>query len=154
VDAVSEVKSSRYALLKNPENLTEGQQAKLGILAAKNPELHRAYTYKERLRLLLKLGPDEATSELASWLSGACRSRIPEVVELSKKIRRHKARIIDTVAFGLSNARVEAFNNKIKVTIKMGYGFKNIDNLIALVYLRCSNLPVTLPGRRPRLKAV
>jgi transposase len=152
-DKASEVKGSRYALLKNPEDLTQCQQAKLEMLAVENTELHRAYTYKERLRLLLKLGPEEAASELGLWLSGACRSRIPEIVELSKKIRRHKVRIIDTVASGLSNARVEAFNNKIKVTIKMGYGFRNIDNLIALVYLRCSNLPVALPGRRPRLKA-
>jgi hypothetical protein len=29
----------------------------------------------------------------------------------------------------------------------MGYGFRNIDNLIALIMLRCSNLPVNLPGR-------
>ena len=41
----------------------------------------------------------------------------------------------------------EAVNNKIKLTVRMGYGFRNIDNLIALVMLRCSNLPITLPGR-------
>jgi hypothetical protein len=49
---------------------------------------------------------------------------------------------------------VEAINNKIKATIKMGYGFRNIDDLIALVYLRCSNLPIALSGRRPRPEAV
>jgi len=31
----------------------------------------------------------------------------------------------------------------------MGYGFKNIDNLIALIMLRCSKLPLSLPGRHP-----
>jgi transposase len=31
--------------------------------------------------------------------------------------------------------------------VRMGYGFRNINNLIALVMLRCSNLPITLPGR-------
>ena len=48
---------------------------------------------------------------------------------------------------GISNARVEAINNKIKVTQRMAYGFRNIDNLIALVMLRCSDLEVALPGR-------
>ena len=38
-------------------------------------------------------------------------------------------------------------NNKIKVAIRQGYGFRNIDNLIALVMLRCSDLRPTLPGR-------
>mgnify|MGYP003232279238 FL=1 len=67
--------------------------------------------------------------------------------ELSKKIRRHKEAIIRSVELGISNARVEAVNNKIKLAVRMGYGFRNIDNLIALVMLRCSNLPITLPGR-------
>ncbi len=43
--------------------------------------------------------------------------------------------------------RVEAIDNKIKLRVRMGYGFTNIDNLIALVMLRCSNLPLVLPGR-------
>lgn len=42
---------------------------------------------------------------------------------------------------------VEAVNNKIKLTVRMAYGFRNIDNLIALVMLRRPNLPVALPGR-------
>lgn len=38
-------------------------------------------------------------------------------------------------------------NNKIKVAVRQGYGFRNIDNLIALVMLRCSDLRPALPGR-------
>jgi len=143
------VKGARYALLKNPEDLTQNQQVKMEMLAAENGEMYRGYKLKERLRLLLKMTADEAEEELMSWLASACRCRIPEFVELSKKIRRHKERIIDTIASGLSNARVEAVNNKIKLTIRGAYGFKNIDNLIAMVMLRCSNLPFTLPGRMP-----
>ena len=52
-----------------------------------------------------------------------------------------------SVALGISNARVEVINDKIKLTVRMGYGFRNIDNLISLVMLRCSNLPITLTGR-------
>lgn len=40
-----------------------------------------------------------------------------------------------------------ALTNKIKVAIRQGYGFRNIDNLIALVMLRCSDLKPALPGR-------
>ncbi len=35
----------------------------------------------------------------------------------------------------------------IKVTIRQGYDFRNIDNLIALVMLRCPDLKSTLPCR-------
>lgn len=48
---------------------------------------------------------------------------------------------------GVSTRRVEDINNKIKLTVRMGYGFRSIDNLIAPVMLRCSNLSITLPGR-------
>ena len=57
--------------------------------------------------------------------------------------------IVATVTHQISNARVEAANNKIKLTIRMAYGFRNIDNLIALIYLRCGGRVVYLPGRIP-----
>ncbi|MGE4714459.1 transposase [Bifidobacterium breve] len=40
---------------------------------------------------------------------------------------------------------MEAFNNKIKATIRMAYGFRHADNLIAMIKLRCSGLPTHLP---------
>jgi transposase len=66
---------------------------------------------------------------------------------LSRKVRRHRERILRSIALRVSNARVEAVNNKIKLTIRTAYGLRNIDNLIALVMPRYSNLPVALPGR-------
>jgi transposase len=146
-DPAGQVRDSRYALLKNPEDLTVGQQASLALIAAGNPVLHRAYRLKEELRLILKLPLDEAEQELARWTGWAQRCRIPVFVELGRKIKRHLKAILDTIRLGLTNARVEAVNNKIKVTIRMGYGFRNIDNLIALVMLKCGGLNLTLPGR-------
>jgi transposase len=145
----AKVKGSRFALLKNPEDLTDSQQVKLEMLSATNNELFRAYGLKELLRLTFKLKGEDAEQSLARWLCWAVRCRIPEFVELSKKIRRHREKILETIDSGLSNARVEAINNKIKVTVRMGYGFRNVDNLIALIMLRCSKLPVDLPGRKP-----
>ena len=51
------------------------------------------------------------------------------------------------VGLGISNARVESINNKIKLTVRMAYGFRNIDSLLSLIMLRCSWLRVQLPGR-------
>jgi transposase len=41
------LKESRFALWKNPENLTTRQQAKLAWIAKAEPRLHRAYLLKE-----------------------------------------------------------------------------------------------------------
>ena len=40
-------KNLRYALLKNPERLSENQQAQLQFLTKANPTLYRAYLLKD-----------------------------------------------------------------------------------------------------------
>ena len=118
------------------------------LLIRSNPRLYRAYLLKEGLRTVFRYSHDEALAELDRWLKWAQRCRINEFVELGRKIKRHKDAILSTIKNGLTNARIEAINNKIKVTIRMGYGFRNIDNLIALVRLKCGGFVVNLPGRK------
>jgi transposase len=146
-DPAKEVKGARYPLVKNPENLSEAQQATIDLIAQSNPMLYRAYLLKEKLRLVFKHPLEDAMDELSDWIQWARRCRIPQFVELQKKICRHTDAILSTIKHGLSNARIEAVNNKIKLTIRMGYGFRNIENLIALVMLRCSGVNLPLPGR-------
>jgi len=117
------------------------------LLIRSDKKLYRAYLLKEGLRLVFRYSYEEAETELDRWLKWAQRCRIKEFVELGRKIKRHRAAILATIKVGLTNARIEAINNKIKVTIRMGYGFRNIDNLIAIVRLKCSGDIVTLPGR-------
>ena len=146
--AAKAVKGARYPLLKNPEDLTEGQAAALEAIARADRRLYRGYLLKEGLRDVYRAGDAaEARARLDSWLSRACRCRIPEFVELSRKVRRRRDAIVRAVELGISNARIESMNNKIKLTVRMGYGFRNIDNLIALIMLRCSDLKPQLPGR-------
>jgi len=143
------IKGSRYALLKNPESHTKGQQAKLTALERSGSRLFKAWLLKEELRAVFKAADaTEAAYLLDSWLKHSSHSMIPRLAEVREKIKRRKDDIISAVALGISNARVEAINNKIKVTIRMGYGFRNTDNLIALVMLRCSDIKPQLPGRK------
>lgn len=141
------VKNLRYALLKNPERLSENQQAQLQFLTKANPTLYRAYLLKENLRLALKAGPDEIAGALTKWLAWAQRCRIPTFRELRRKIKRHFSAIVAAARFKLSNARSEATNNKIKLIIRTAFGFRNVDNMVAMVMLSCSELHPTLSGR-------
>lgn len=147
-DKASEIKDSAYSLGKAPEHLTDRQQVRLDLIQAKDPQLFRAYSLKESLRLLLKIQDvDQAEKELKHWLFWASHSRIPAFKELYKKIRRHKEHILNTIRLGLSNARIEATNNKIKLIIRKAYGFRNIQNMMDMVYLVCSNVRIPLPNR-------
>ncbi len=80
-------------------------------------------------------------------MNWAQRCRIPVFRELRKKIQRHFNAIVAAARHGLSNARVEATNNKIKLVIRTAYGFRNLDNLVAMVMFTCSGFRPKLPGR-------
>ena len=90
---------------------------------------------------------EEAAALLDSWMHDAAYCKIKPVVAVEKKVRRRKGDIVAAVELGISNGRVESINNKVKVTVRMAYGFRNTDNLLALVMLRCSDVEPQLPGR-------
>lgn len=144
-----DLKGSRFALGKSPEHLTGNQQAQLEFIAKSNPKLYRAYLLKEKLRLIFHCRDvSTAKEELDSWIKWAQHCRIDVYVELQRKIRRHYDAILASIEHHLSNARIEAINNKIKLSIRMAYGFRNIDNMLALIMLRCSDLKVLLPWQQ------
>ena len=92
----------------------------------------------------------EAEDALKRWLRWASHSRIDAFKELYLKIKRHRENILNAIRLGMSNARIEATNNKIKLIVRKAYGFRNIQNMLDMVYLVCSDLWVPLPNRKPR----
>ena len=145
---VETVKSARYPLLMNPENLSESYKAKLQQILLRDRKLATAYRLKEDLRLIFKLPVEEVSAAVEKWRRRAWSCRIPQFVELQRKIKRHKDAILATIRHGISNARMEATNNKVKLAVRMAYGFRNIDNLISTIFLRCGDIQIALPGRQ------
>ena len=146
---VAHLKGCRYALLKNPEHLTDRQQGSLANVARVNNSLYRAYLLKEQLRLVFQQRGRPAIRALDGWISWARRCRIPAFVDLSRRIQRHRASIIATLTNeGLSNALVESTNTKLRLLTRVAYGFKSTDNLIALCLLDRGGYCPPLPGRQ------
>ena len=141
------VRKAKFPLLMNPDHLNESYQTRLQEVLLYDKRLATAYRLKEELRLIFHLPADEVRLALEKWRRRAWSCRIPEFVDLQRRVKRHMDAIVATVTHQISNARIEATNNKIKLTIRMAYGFRNIDNLIALIYLRCGGRVIYLPGR-------
>jgi len=146
-DRAKHLKNCRYALWKNPEDLTDRQAAKLAWIATHNQQLYRAYLLKEQLRLVFQHRGTEATAMLDAWLAWARRCQIPAFLALYHRINRHRAGIIASVTHGLSNGLTESVNTKIRLLTRMAYGFKSTDNLIALCLLDRGGHCPPLPGR-------
>ena len=84
---------------------------------------------------------------LDDWLAWARRCRIPAFVELARKVARHRAGIEATLVHGLSNARVEAANTRIRLVTRVAFGFHSAKALIAFAMLGLGGLCPALPGR-------
>lgn len=142
------IKGARHALGHNPENCTDSQTERIRLIENSYPDLYKAYQLKESLRLILHMSdPELAREELDKWIVDAAGSGITAMAALSEKISRHKENILNSVRNHANNARSEATNTTIKVLIKMAGGFRNLDNMIALIYLKCSDLVIPLHNR-------
>jgi transposase len=141
------LRRARYALWKNPEDLTDHQAAKLAWIEKTHPYLHRAYLLKEGLRTVFKLQATQAKQALQRWLAWAARSRIPEYIALGRRIRKHLDAIHASLEHGISNALIESTNTKIRLITRMAFGFASPHNLIALAMLSLGGHRPPLPGR-------
>ena len=88
-----ELKGCRYALWRNPEDLTARQEKKLAWIAQVNRRLYRAYLMKEQLRMAIRTKGVLSLTMLDAWLAWAQRCRIGAFVDLGRKIKKNIAGI-------------------------------------------------------------
>ncbi|MET8332099.1 ISL3 family transposase [Streptomyces sp. NPDC005181] len=146
-ETARQLKDSRYALWKNPQNLTEKQELKLSLIQETNKPLYRAYLLKEQLRAVFAPGGPERVHLLDAWLRWASRSRLAPFVKLARTIRARRTDIANALAFKLTNARVEALNTRIRLIIRRAYGFRSVQALRAMILLCLAGYARPLPGR-------
>ena len=143
----AELKGARFALWKNPGNLTERQQLKLARIQQINKRLYRAYLLCQQLRQIYRAAAQDGLLLLEAWLKWARRSRIQPFVKLASRITEQRERVEAAFITGLSNARVEQINTQIRLIIRRGFGFHSDQAVIALAMLTLGGLCPPLPGR-------
>jgi transposase len=144
------LKNARWALWKNPGNLSQRQREQLAWIAKTHPALHRAWALKEGLRTVFaiaKRSPAEAVEALDRWISWARRCRLPQFVKLAQRVVRNRDAIVASIEHGLSNALVESVNTKIRLIVRMAFGFHSADAIAALAMLSLGGHRPTLPAR-------
>ena len=144
----SQIKGVKYALTMNCEDIQEQNQSRIDLIAASYPDLYQAYQLKERLRIILHLkDPYLAEEELRKWINDARNSGLKYFIPLADKIERHIANIMRSIECHANSAKSEATNTTIKALIKTARGFRILDNMFALIMLRCSDIVIPLNNR-------
>ena len=146
------LRRARYALWKNPENLTDRQTAKLAWIAKTDPRLYRAYLLKEGLRTVFELNADQAGKHSTAGSPGPDAAASPHSSP-SNGASSGTAPILAAIDHGLSNGLIESINTKIRLLTRIAFGFAHPDALIALAMLALGGHRPALPGRtkHPRI---
>ena len=145
--AAKQFKHDRWALVRNPDDLTDQQAATLAAIRAGGGKVPRAWAMKETVRAIFAPGLTvAAVAELIDrLLSRLSRCRLKPFVRLGRTIRKHREGILAARRLKLSNARAEAQNNKVKLIVRRAFGFHSAQAALALVHLTCGPITLTLP---------
>lgn len=116
---------SRYAWLKNPQNLTQKQADKLNSLIVKklNLKTSRVYHIKLNFQEIFNQPLEAAEPLLKKWFFWATHSRLQLTIDSAYTIKRHWNGILE----GL-NSLVQAAKARVR-------GYRSNKNLIAMIYL-------------------
>jgi len=136
------LKRTRYIWLKNPENLTDKQRARLGYLEGLNLRSNRAYLLKESFREFWEYKSKGcATRFLKKWFWWATHSRLKPMRDFAWLLRNHEENILTYFDEQITNAAVEGMNNKAKVVSHRSYGFRTASTYITALYHCLGELP-------------
>ena len=146
-DAAKHFKADRWALLRNPDDLTDRQATILAAIQAGGGKVARAWAMKEMVRAIFAPGLTvDAVGELLDrLLSRLSRCRLAPFIRLGRTIRKHREGILAARRLKLSNARAEAQNNRVKLIVRRAYGFHSARAALALILLACGPVTLTLP---------
>lgn len=117
---------SKYVLLKTEADLNDEQREKLREVKQVSPLLSRMHNLKEEFREIFETALDwgDGTLRLLDWLVEAQA----DFKNCTQTIKRWFGEIVGYFEQGTTNGVVEGINNKLKLSKRSGYGFRNFDN--------------------------
>ncbi|MCA9645598.1 MAG: ISL3 family transposase, partial [Myxococcales bacterium] len=139
------LKGSRWALLKNPEDLSRAQMKTLSELKRDNNPLYEAYLLKEQLRAAFAEKGWQGAFLIQQWIRLARSSRLAPFKAVATSIENNLEGIQHALMNGLSNGVTESSNNGLRLITRLAYGFHSPEPLIALAMLKRGGLCPPLP---------
>jgi transposase len=138
-----ELKGQRYALLRNPQTMTEAQ-LEFGAKFLAKSTLKTARAYHLRIALqdiyLTARSIGEARDELLRWCGWAQRSRIPEMIRVGRTIRHHLEGVLRWFTSRFTNGFLEAINSLVQAAKSRARGYRTTANLATVIYLIAGKL--------------
>lgn len=142
------LRRSQWLWRKNPENLTEKEQARLAGIDQKSLRTAKAY----QMRLVLQDIYRSPTATVARrrfgvwcrWVRWVARKQpknmLRSMVKVAELVENHLAGILAHWKWGLTNAFMEGLNSVFSATKRKARGYRSTTHLITMLYFTAGKL--------------
>jgi transposase len=136
------LKGIRWGTLKTPKNWTKAQMADMDWLQDSGLKTARAWRMKERWREIHHMARQGQSAQplYQAWISWARRCRLAPFKKLGKTFRDHLEGILNAYDLKVSNAAAESINSQVQAAIVRARGYRNLRNLLNMIYLTVGKL--------------
>jgi transposase len=145
-------RGARWALLKNPEDLTSKQALTLEMIRESGNKLWEGYLLKESIRSVFAgdLSLEDADELLTTWSEKAMASSVRTFFVAGRTIKANREGILAGLRHGLNNGLIEGINNRVRLIVRRAFGFHSAEAVLALVMLSCGPVDLKLPHQMAR----
>ena len=120
------VKTARWLLLRNRENVRREDRVRLDELLRANRSLMTVYVLRDDLKHLWDYRYRGVAEHFwKGWYQRAIRSRIEPLKRFAKRLLPYVPGILAHCRWPLHTSLLEGINNRIKVIKRMAYGFRD-----------------------------
>lgn len=125
-----ELKGLRYLLLKNRQNLTEKNKARLAKLAKSHPDLYRLSELRQALHdwYEVRTIPASARITLLQWIKQARQLKMAALDIFCDTLDNWQTEILNFFEHRITSGFVEGMNSKIRVLKRIAFGIPNDDH--------------------------
>lgn len=143
------LRGMRRKLMKNPSSLSDVEHKRIMRVVNDFREVGECYRLKNLLASIYDYGDKNTASEVLDlWFEECRRSGLPEMKRLGETIESRREGILAWYDNPVNNGYAEGLNSLIQTTKRVARGYRNIENFIAMIYLRNGNLDITFDRRR------
>jgi len=144
------LRGQKYVFLKNRQNLTESQLKTLHSLESMprlNLKTVRAYHIRENFQEIYKEETQEGFERaLKKWYFWATHSRIEEIKEAARTIKRHWSGVLHWYDSKINNGILEGLNSLIQAAKAKARGYRTFKNLKTIIYMLTGKLDYAKVG--------
>ena len=135
------LKGTKYYWLRNITTMDLANKKYFSALRKHYTELGRAWAIKEQFTHFWSYKRETiARRFFDEWYYWATHSRIPEMIDVAKTIKRHFSNILTYLKLGITNAAAEALNSKVQWIKYQARGFRSKERFKRAVLFHCGGL--------------